>query len=131
MEALFEAYVKRHLSSQLRDGFVLKAQTSTRHLVSHRDQNWFRLKPDFLVNEGCSLSYGYQVEVARWVEDKRYGKVPVKQGGFLPLVRLRSALPKRQGDVVLIYPKTDAFFETASTAHSRVNPHRSQSRSIL
>ena len=48
MEAVFEAYVEKHLTKQLRRDFVLKSQSNSRYLVSHDNQKWFRLKPDLL-----------------------------------------------------------------------------------
>jgi 5-methylcytosine-specific restriction enzyme subunit McrC len=51
MEAVFEAYVAKHLARQLTSLFILKTQARGHHLVRHREKNWFRLKPDLLVRD--------------------------------------------------------------------------------
>jgi 5-methylcytosine-specific restriction enzyme subunit McrC len=49
MEAVFEAFVAKHLARQLAQPFTLKTQARSLSLVTHRGQDWFRLKPDLLV----------------------------------------------------------------------------------
>ncbi len=54
MEAVFEAFVwPKHLARQLARPLILKTQARSHHLVRHREQNWFRLKPDLLVREAA------------------------------------------------------------------------------
>jgi 5-methylcytosine-specific restriction enzyme subunit McrC len=56
MAALFEAYVAKHLRAKLNNGFHLKEQVRSKHMVNHQvnnvDQKWFLLKPDLLVHNG-------------------------------------------------------------------------------
>jgi len=54
MEAVFEAYVAKHLTRQLAHPFTLKTQARSFSLVTHLGQDWFRLKPDILVQESSS-----------------------------------------------------------------------------
>jgi 5-methylcytosine-specific restriction enzyme subunit McrC len=49
MEAVFEAFVAKHLLKQLARPLILKTQARSHHLVRHLEQNWFRLKPDLLI----------------------------------------------------------------------------------
>lgn len=49
MEAVFEAYVAKHLARQLAHPFTLKTQARSVSLVRHQAQDWFRIKPDLLV----------------------------------------------------------------------------------
>jgi 5-methylcytosine-specific restriction enzyme subunit McrC len=51
MEAVFEAYVAKHLAKQLHANFDLKTQATSQYLVEHDGQQWFRLKPDLLVKQ--------------------------------------------------------------------------------
>ena len=51
MEAVFEAYVAKHLARQLVHPFTLRTQARSFSLVRHLEQDWFRLKPDLLVQE--------------------------------------------------------------------------------
>src|SRR5690606_31246136 len=51
MEAVFEAFVAKHLARQLSPALNLKTQISNFSLVRHKEQNWFRLKPDLLIRE--------------------------------------------------------------------------------
>ncbi len=63
MEAVFEAFVAKHLKRQLSSPYHLKAQVKTFSLVRHLEQSWFRLKPDFLVK--ASGSNGLVLD-AKW-----------------------------------------------------------------
>ena len=54
MEAVFEAYVAKHLARQLERSFTLKTQARSFSLVRHQGQDWFRLKPDLLVRESAA-----------------------------------------------------------------------------
>ena len=49
MEALFEAFVAKHLARQLARPLILKTRALSHHLVRHREPNWFRLRPDLLI----------------------------------------------------------------------------------
>ncbi len=51
MEVVFEAFVAKHLAKQLAQPFNLKTQAQSISLIQHKDQNWFRLKPDLLIQE--------------------------------------------------------------------------------
>lgn len=113
MEAVFEAYVEKHLARQLRADFFLKAQASSQHLVEHDDQRWFRLKPDLLVK---------QKQITRLVLDTKWKlldaakkngreKYQLSQADFYQLYAYGHHYLDGTGDIVLIYPKTDAFTE--------------------
>ncbi len=51
MEAVFEAYVAKHLTRQLTSPFTLRTQARSLSLVRHLGHAWFRLKPDMLVRD--------------------------------------------------------------------------------
>jgi 5-methylcytosine-specific restriction enzyme subunit McrC len=111
MEAVFEAFVARHLSRQLVRPLTLKSQAQSCHLVRHLDQNWFRLKPDLVVRDA-----GRDVLVldTKWklldsLKSNGSDKYGLSQGDFYQLQAYGQSYLNGKGDVVLIYPKTAAF----------------------
>ncbi len=113
MDALFEAYVEKHLTKQLRDGFVLKAQASSQYLVVHDDRRWFRLRPDLLVKEKQTTRVVLDTKWKLLDAAKKNGreKYQLNQADFYQLYAYGHHYLDGAGDIVLIYPKTDAFAE--------------------
>lgn len=111
MDALFEAFVAVHLPRQLDDALTLRAQTSTRHLVRHRGENWFRLKPDLLVQHaGKNLA----VLDTKWklldtLKANGTDKYGLGQADFYQLQAYGQSYLDGRGDVILVFPKTQAF----------------------
>lgn len=116
MEALFEAYVAKHLSQQIKEGFELRTQTSRHHLVSHRDQDWFRLKPDLLVAQGARTHLVLDTKWKLLDSTKGNGrdKYGLSQADFYQLHAYAHLHFKETGNVVLIYPRTELFNEPLS-----------------
>ena len=114
MEAVFEAYVAKHLSRQLAQPFLLKSQAHSFSLVRHLEQNWFRLKPDLLVKDKASNRL---VLDTKWkLLDAHKGstgtdKYGLSQADFYQLYAYGQSYMNGQGDVALVYPKTGAFSE--------------------
>jgi 5-methylcytosine-specific restriction enzyme subunit McrC len=111
MEAVFEAFVAKHLARQLARPLILKTQARSHHLVRHRGQNWFRLKPDLLIRdsgrEALVLDTKWKLLDGRKANGTdKYG---LSQGDFYQLQAYGQSYLDGQGDVVLIYPKTAAF----------------------
>ncbi len=111
MEAVFEAYVAKHLARQLRPPLVLKTQAGSHHLVRHREQNWFRLKPDLLVR---NLDRHLLVLDTKWklldgLKANGTDKYGLSQSDFYQLQAYGLSYLDGDGDVVLIYPGTAAF----------------------
>ena len=113
MEAVFEAYVEKHLAKQLRADFVLKAQASSQHLVAHEDQRWFRLKPDLLAKEKQStrLVLDTKWKLLDVAKKNAREKYQLSQADFYQLYAYGQHYLDGVGDIVLIYPKTDTFEE--------------------
>jgi len=113
MEALFEAYVEKHLAKQLREDFVLKAQASSQHLVAHDDQRWFRLKPDLLVKQKQTTRLVLDTKWKLLDAAKKNGreKYQLSQADFYQLYAYGHHYLDGTGDIVLIYPKTDTYTE--------------------
>jgi 5-methylcytosine-specific restriction enzyme subunit McrC len=116
MEAVFEAFVAKHLSHQLLPTFTLRTQARCFSLVRHHEQNWFRLKPDLLVQ---ASGMNRLVLDTKWkLIDAKKGtgtdKYGLEQGDFYQLHAYGQNYLDGQGDVVLIYPRTDAFVRPLS-----------------
>ena len=113
MEAVFEAFVAKHLRRQLKAGYELKEQSNALSLVKHQGQDWFRLKPDLLLQSSdgrkCAVldTKWKLLDKADGDSKKKYG---LSQGDFYQLYTYAQYyLEGGTGTVVLIYPKTPSF----------------------
>jgi len=111
METVFEAYVAKYLARQVAQPFTLRTQARSFSLVRHLKQDWFRLKPDLLVQEAAA---SHLVLDTKWklLDDKRVAgsdKYGLDQGDFYQLHAYGQSYLDGKGDVVLIYPRTDTF----------------------
>ena len=111
MEALFEAFVAKHLARQLVRPLHLKAQARRHHLVRHREQDWLQLKPDLLIRDG---DRDLVVLDTKWklldsARDNGRDKYGLAQGDFYQLQAYGHSYLDGRGDIVLIYPKTATF----------------------
>lgn len=111
MEAVFEAFVAKHLTRQLARPLILKTQARSHHLVRHREQNWFRLKPDLLIREAGrdALVLDTKWKLLDGLKANGTDKYGLSEGDFYQLQAYGQSYLDGQGDVVLIYPKTAAF----------------------
>lgn len=114
MEAVFEAFVAKHLSRQLTWPLTLKTQARSYHLVRHREQNWFLLKPDLLIRYGKGDLIVLDTKWKLLDGSKANGteKYGLSQADFYQLQAYGHSYLDGQGEVVLIYPKTAMFEET-------------------
>lgn len=111
MEAVFEAFVAKHLARQLARPLMLKSQARSHHLVRHRGQNWFRLKPDLLIQEASrdALVLDTKWKLLDGMKANGTDKYGLSQSDFYQLQAYGQSYLDGQGAVVLIYPKTAAF----------------------
>lgn len=111
MEALFEAFVAKHLARQLSRPYVLKAQVRGNHMVRHGEEDWFRLQPDLLVadDEGNRLVLDTKWKLLDGKLSSASKKYGLSQADLYQLQAYGLSYLSGQGDVVLIYPKTDSF----------------------
>lgn len=111
MEAVFETFVAKHLARQLRREFTLRAQVSSLSLVRHLEQNWFRLKPDLLVQRSKvnQIVLDTKWKLIDGMKATGSGKYGLDQSDFYQLHAYGQNYLDGNGDVVLIYPKTDTF----------------------
>jgi len=111
MEAVFEAFVAKHLAKQLTRPLILKTQARSHHLVRHCEQNWFRLKPDLLVKDADRdrLVLDTKWKLLDGLKANGTEKYGLSQGDFYQLQAYGQSYLDGRGDVVLIYPKTASF----------------------
>jgi 5-methylcytosine-specific restriction enzyme subunit McrC len=111
MEAVFEAFVAKHLGRQLARPLVLRTQARSHHLVRHCEQNWFRLKPDLLVRDADRdrLVLDTKWKLVDGLKANGSDKYGLSQGDFYQLQAYGQSYLGGRGDVVLIYPKTASF----------------------
>ncbi len=111
MEAVFEAFVAKHLARQLARPLILKTQARSHHLIRHREQNWFRLKPDLLIRkaERDSLVLDTKWKLLDGSKANGTEKYGLSQSDFYQLQAYGLSYLSGQGDVVLIYPRTATF----------------------
>ena len=112
MEALFEAYVEKHLRKQLNTGYILKAQARSKYLVMHQNQNWFQLKPDLLIKD--LKNQNVLVLDTKWklldaTKNNSREKYQLSQSDFYQLFAYGHQYLLGKGDVILVFPKTDVF----------------------
>ncbi|SIQ87912.1 McrC family protein [Aquipseudomonas alcaligenes] len=111
MEAIFEAFVAKHLARQLNSGHDLRPQTRSLRLVRHKEQDWFQLKPDLLVQTAKTnrlvLDTKWKLIDAKKANSKeKYG---LDQSDFYQLQAYGQSYLDGDGDVILIYPKTETL----------------------
>jgi 5-methylcytosine-specific restriction enzyme subunit McrC len=111
MDALFEAYVGKHVARQLHKKYSLHAQSSSHHLVAHRHDRWFKMKPDLIVRDRKAPHLVLDVKWKRLdaAKDNGKDKYQLSQSDFYQMYAYGHHYLDGQGAIVLIYPKTDAF----------------------
>ena len=111
MEAVFEAFVARNVAGQVSRPLLLKTQPRSHHLVRHREQDWFRLRPDLLVRDAeCDvLVLDTKWKLLDALKANGSDKYGLSQVDFYQLQAYGQSYLNGKGDVVLIFPKTAAF----------------------
>ena len=111
MEAVFEAYVGKHLSRQLREPYRFRTQARTFSLVKHQEKNWFQLRPDFIVEKktGTELVLDTKWKLLDSALNDGSNKYGLSQDDFYQLFAYGENYLNGRGNVVLIYPKVDTF----------------------
>lgn len=120
MEQLFERYVAIILRQRLSPGCRLVTQPSRHSLVSHIDENWFRLKPDMIIEhlDGSCVS----LLDTKWkLLDERLGnskdKYGLSQADFYQMAAYGDYYMKGKGEMFLIYPRSTHFNQTLPPFH--------------
>ena len=111
MEVVFEAFVAKCLPRQLVPKRIVRTQARNHHLARHREQNWFQLKPDLVVQSDISdlIVLDTKWKLLDSVKANGTEKYGLSQSDFYQMLAYGQSYLEGKGDVVLIYPKTDAF----------------------
>lgn len=108
MEKLFERYVEVSLRRVLREQQSLRTQAASEYLCRQGGRRMFQLRPDFLVEEGTSVS----VLDAKWKlldgskVDQNYG---LSHADFYQMFAYAHRYRTGRGALVLIYPRWESF----------------------
>jgi len=114
MHDIFESYVGSVLTRQLQDNHSLEEQARTEHLVQHGGNEWFNLKPDFLIKKGDTnrLVFDTKWKLLDASQDNGSDKYGLSQSDFYQMFAYGHKYLNGKGNLVLIYPKTDKFQST-------------------
>lgn len=114
MEAVFENFVAKYLKQRVTNPQRLSSQVQSKSLVSYGDRSYFRLKPDLCLNDFAGLTTVLDTKWKLINQNKKSGKdkFGLSQGDFYQMLGYGYKYLKGQGDLVLIYPKTDNFEHT-------------------
>ena len=116
MEKLFEAYVAACLRKKLDIKYQLVEQSRKHHLIeNHNDKPLFQLKPDMCIREGGCTRL---ILDAKWKRlDINADRYDLSQSDFYQLFAYGHKYLSSVGNLLLIYPKTNTFFETLPSFH--------------
>lgn len=111
MEALFEAFVAKHLQMQVTTGLVLKTQARSHYLVRHQEQDWFRMKPDLLIQDDTAnrLVLDTKWKLLDAVKENGSDKYGLSQADFYQLQAYGQSYLNGVGVLALVYPRTSSF----------------------
>lgn len=110
MERVYEQYVEIGLRQWIPAGAKLTPQAARHHLAIHLDQNWFQLRPDFLIQYN---DHNIVVD-AKWklidsTMDSKQQKYGLSQADFYQLFAYGQKYLNGTGTLYLFYPKTSRF----------------------
>lgn len=110
MEALFEAYVAKHIRKQLAPAHQLRVQHSSRHLLHHAGKKVFRMRPDLLV---AKSNVNVLVADTKWklidANAEPKAKYWLSQADLYQMHAYGHSFFDAAGDLLLIFPETDDF----------------------
>ena len=126
MEAVFENFVAKYLKQRTPQPLKLSAQVQSKSLVSYGDKHYFRLKPDLYLKD---VIEGDTVLDTKWKlidQSKKAGKdkFGLSQGDFYQMLGYGYKYLNGEGNLVLIYPKTDSFNEPLEHSFNYDNENR-------
>jgi|SaaInlV_110m_DNA_1040235.scaffolds.fasta_scaffold04625_2 5-methylcytosine-specific restriction enzyme subunit McrC len=112
MPSLFESFVGQHLKQKVQHPATIKLQASSECLVTHNEEYWFKLKPDFLME--CD-NQRYVMD-AKWKlldasENNAKDKYKISQSDMYQLFAYGQKYQEGEGHMILIYPKHSGFQE--------------------
>lgn len=110
MEKVYEQYVGIGLRRWLPAGAKLMLQAARHYLAKHRDQHWFQLRPDFLIDhEGLRVVADAKWKLLDGSLDNSEQKYGLSQADFYQLYAYGQKYLGGAGTMYLFYPKTSRF----------------------
>ncbi len=110
MEALFEAFVAKHLRRQLTHNHELKAQSGSKHLMRHRGKGIFRMRPDIII---ARARKDILVADTKWkllnAHAESGAKYWLSQSDLYQMHAYGHSFLKSEGHVLLVYPQSELF----------------------
>jgi 5-methylcytosine-specific restriction enzyme subunit McrC len=108
MEKLFERYVEAWLRRSLPLDAKLTGQAASEYLCAHNQGRMFCLKPDLLVRQS-SQCWVLDTKWKRLNAAERENNYGLSQSDFYQLFAYGQKYLQGQGELVLIYPRREAF----------------------
>lgn len=115
MEAVFESFVAQYLKKHITGLGEVSAQVSTKSLVDYGNTPCFLLKPDLYISRKSDTDKSNHIVLdTKWKlineqTSKRKDKFGLSQADFYQMLGYGYTYLDGEGDLVLIYPKTDVF----------------------
>ncbi|MBN8225551.1 MAG: McrC family protein [Xanthomonadales bacterium] len=110
MEKVYEQYVGSGLRRWLPPGAKLASQAASQFLTRHQGQNWFQLRPDFLIQyEGRHIVADAKWKLLDGAQDTNEHKYGLSQADFYQLFAYGQKYLNGIGTMYLFYPKTSRF----------------------
>lgn len=117
MEAVFESYVAKLLRQQVSTDFRLRAQVQSQTLVQHGEQNWFRLKPDLVIekNNETKVVLDTKWKLLDQSKDNGTAKYGLSQADFYQMFAYGQKYLAGKGELFLLYPQSEKFTQAIQT----------------
>jgi 5-methylcytosine-specific restriction enzyme subunit McrC len=112
MEKLFERYVEVKLRQELPTSYTLTGQAKSEFLCTHQDKKLFQLRPDLVVQRYQKTVMVLDTKWKLLSAADRENKYGLSQGDFYQMFAYGHRYLFGEGDLILIYPKTENFSET-------------------
>ncbi len=115
MEAVFESFVAQYLKKHFTGLGEVSAQVSTKYLVDYDNTPYFLLKPDLYISRKSDTDKSNDIVLdTKWKlineqNSRRKDKFGLSQADFYQMLGYGHTYLNGEGDLVLIYPKTDTF----------------------
>ncbi|MFT5758551.1 MAG: 5-methylcytosine-specific restriction enzyme subunit McrC [Alteromonadaceae bacterium] len=122
MEAVFESYVAKILRRQVAEGCHLKEQVQSKKLVRHNEHQWFRLKPDLVIEHQGEIKVVLDTKWKVLDQNKNNGtdKYGLSQADFYQMFAYGQKYLHGKGDMFLLYPQS-MFFSNAIASSFNFN----------
>ena len=111
MEAVFESFVAKYLKSKLSKLVTLTTQIQSKKLVTYNEKGYFKLKPDIHITTPHSKALVLDTTWLLIGQNASQGKdkFGLSQSDFYQMLGYGFNYLNSEGELVLIYPKTEIF----------------------